>query len=68
MIVDTFVDHGDPHWPDVGNLMIPTGCWVGLPGNCFAFAYKQRGDPSGLCWGHKGEESFGVCVYMYIGV
>lgn len=42
------------------SLMIPTGCWAGLPGNDFAFACKQRADPLGLSEGREGEHSFGV--------
>ncbi|GLD52145.1 zinc finger protein 827 [Lates japonicus] len=49
-------------------LMIPTGCWAGLPGNRFAFACKQRADPLGLCQGREGEDSFGVSGYTYVDV
>lgn len=48
--------------------MILTGCRAGLLGNHFASACKQRADPPGLCQGCKGEDSFGVCGRMYVGV
>ncbi|XP_039879803.1 zinc finger protein 827 isoform X1 [Simochromis diagramma] len=39
------------------SLMIPTGCWAGLPGNDFAFACKQRADPPGLSEGREDVDS-----------
>lgn len=66
VIVDTFVDHSDPHWPDVSKLMIPTGCWAKLPGNHFAFVCKQRADPSGLFWGRKGLVYVDICILVCV--